>query len=304
VGLDELMVRLEGERRSVCSVLALVLLGLSDILSGAAVGAAKDDSLRHIFSVVKGHGVPVCEAYLDLLNHQEFAVMPFCGPPDGDSRNGFQSLERRHLTASEILALFNRAYEFMHFDNQDHVERIFHLNVEHPERSVWNADVESETGIKELMENGVLNVWTYVAPLDLENNGSSDHVLIWHGYGATDSAAACGELVPRPGTAWDATYVPTRAFILTTDGKRIDEQRTRAVFGASGALVGKRVEGPGKFAKARPFRPLADSVGIFRYQGRYYIDTQNIPKSEGAPTPIVVSLRENGHTKQQCSLLF
>jgi hypothetical protein len=154
------------------------------------------------------------------------------------------------------------------------------------------------------MENGVLDVWTYVAPLDLENNGSPDHVLIWQGYGATDSAAACGELVPPPGTAWDATYVPTRAFILTTDGKRIDEQRTRAVFGASGALVGRRVEGPGKFAKARAFRSLADSVGIFRYQGRYYIDTQNIPKSEGAPTPIVVSLRESGHTKQHCSLLF
>lgn len=54
---------------------------------------------------------------------------------------------------------------------------------------------------------------------------------------------------------------------------------------------------------ANPFRPLADTIGIFEYRGMYYIETENRPKAKNAPLPpVVVYLREHGHTTKVCSI--
>jgi hypothetical protein len=297
LGLDELMVRLEGERPSVLSGLALVLLAMSVVLSAAALGAGKEDSLRHTFRLVKGRGVPVCEGYLDLLNRTDFLAMPFCGRPDGDPAHGFQMPERHYLTAGEIWPLFDRVYRFTHFGDQGYDKKFFHPNM-NPEKSFWSENVEDETNIKEMVQGRELVVWTYSVGLDLDNNGTSDRVLLWLGYGAGDSSGVCGALyASKP---WDFPYLPQRAFVLTADGKRIDEARTRAIFGATGTVASGKVGIAGKPA----LHVLADSVGIFRYRGRYYIDTERTPKLKNGPSPIDVYSREGGHTKQQCSLLF
>jgi len=56
-------------------------------------------------------------------------------------------------------------------------------------------------------------------------------------------------------------------------------------------------------------RPLADSIGIFKYEGRYYIETQDRPEPEDAERPegaelpsVQVLLREHGKTAPVCSL--
>ena len=54
---------------------------------------------------------------------------------------------------------------------------------------------------------------------------------------------------------------------------------------------------------SKAFRPLADSIGIFKYEGRYYIETEDRPpfKDDDLP-PVHVLLREHGSARQMCTL--
>jgi hypothetical protein len=256
-----------------------------------------DQSQPISFKLTQGNGVAVCEAYLGFLNRTRFTVNPFCGRPDSDPAHGFEYLQRRDLSANEILSLFNYVHAFMHFNDQYHAERTFHPNAQHMEKSYWSTDVSSESEINDLLGLHWIHVWTYSAPIDLNNDGMPFNVLIWHGYGADGNGAVCGtNYAHHP---WDFSYTRQRAFILTADGKQIDEKRTRAIFGAPAQLTPTHASARG--SEERPFHPLADSIGIFRFGGRYYIDTENIPKSPGGGT-VIVYLRENGRGQQVCTL--
>ena len=250
------------------------------------------------FRLTQGRGLPVCEAYAGLLNRAHYDVDPFCGRPGSDPAHGFDSVPRHDLSAGEILPLFNYVHAFMHFDDQHHVERTYRPNNKDPAKSYWTTDMASYDDIVDFLSRYWLHAWTVDAPIDIENDGTMNRVLVWQGYGAEDNGAYCGGSYPSQ--PWDFPYIPQRAFILTPDGKQIDERKTRAIFGApEGVLPPDRSHLP--VNEETPFRPLADSIGIFRYAGRYYLDTENIPKHPAGGT-VVVYERRGGHTRRICTL--
>jgi len=54
---------------------------------------------------------------------------------------------------------------------------------------------------------------------------------------------------------------------------------------------------------ANPFVPIADSMGVFGYRGRYCIETENVPEIKNGPLPPVrVYLREHDRRAALCTL--
>lgn len=260
------------------SVLATVML---TILGSAALGANDpEDGYSIKFRLIGGKGVPVCEAYLRRLNQAHFQADPFCGIPESDTVPGFESLERHYLSVAEIGALFNYVHAFMYYGDQHHADSI--------------VDQDSQKTIDQYTAFGWLRVWKYAPTLDIENNGIPDNVIVWQGYGASDKGGHCGSTYDHK--PWDFSLVEQRAFILSTDGKTIDEERTRAIFGA-------QVSGGALRATAEsPFQPLSDSLGFFRYEGVDYIEADTKPVSRNTRAPLFVYRRARGQTTKVCEV--
>jgi hypothetical protein len=262
------------------------------------------------FSLLEGHGVPVCDAYLELLNKTKFTVTPFCGRPDEGPVKGFEHLDGHFMKAEEVSPLFTKVWEFMRFGDQNHTEKYFHpgsispqTGKVSPQNSYWSPDPSSPSDVVSELQQGLMYVWAFSIPLDVNNNGLPLNVITWQGYGATGSGARCGS--DHAYIPWQDSYVGTRAFVLAPDKKSIDEKETRLIFGAApdaGRPVDAQIPGlvkPGQ----HPFRPLADSIGIFKFEGRYYIEIEDRPKLEDSELPPVhVLLREHDTTRQVCTL--
>ncbi|HEV7165918.1 MAG TPA: hypothetical protein VGO35_11060 [Gammaproteobacteria bacterium] len=247
----------------------------------------------------------VCDAYLQLLKQTKFEKTPFCGRPEDGSVPGFIPLKRNYWEAEQIWPIFTHVYEFMLFDDQLHVQRFFSQNPDDPNKPLVTTDPTRKDGIAQFLHRGWMSVWSYAEPIDIENDGSPLNLLLWQGYGATGLSGGggpCGSDYAEH--SWTISYVNQQAFIVNLDGKTIDEQLTRKIFGApeeSSLRHPKYI--PGVAYDANPFRPLAGSIGIFEYRDRYYIETENMPKTKDAPLPpVVVYLREHGHTTRICSL--
>ena len=255
------------------------------------------------FSLQQGHGLPICEAYLELLNQTKFTVTPFCGRPEEGPVKGFEHLEGHYMSLEEISPLFTPVWEFMRFGDQHHVERFFYPTID-PKVSHWSTNATDEGTIGQFLSFGWMYVWIYARPIDINNDGSALNVITWQGYGATGTGSQCGSDYST-GT-WDDSYINQRAFVLTKDGKAIDEDQTRLIFGAPpGAVRRKDVQLPGPDLTAGPhaFRPLADSIRLFKYEGRYYIETEDRPENKDSDLPPVhVLLREHGSSRQVCTL--
>jgi hypothetical protein len=230
---------------------------------------------------------------------------PFCGRPDNGPHPDFIPLTRHDLSAEEIMSLFTYVWEFMRFDDQRHEERYAHPQLD-PSKSFWSANPTDLETIEKFLRFGWLNVWSYAAPIDIENDGNPIPLVIWQGYGATSKGADCGTAYPH---VWTDSYIEQRPFVLSTDGKTIDEGRTRAIFGApvngaakSDVSISPPVHTPGLPIGATPFHEIGDSIGIFGYRAKYYFQTENMPISRTArSSPVKVFLRQNGQTNEVCA---
>ncbi len=257
------------------------------------------------FILTEGRGLPVCDAYLEVLNRMPLERTPFCGRPDNGPNPDFVPLKRHDLSAEEIMSLFTYVWEFMRFDDPRHEERYAHPQLD-PSKSFWSANPTDLDTIEKFLRFGWLNVWSYSAPIDIENDGNPIPLVIWQGYGATSKGADCGTAYPH---VWTDSYIEQRAFVLSTDGKTIDEGRTRAIFGApangapkSDFSISPPVHTPGLPIGATPFHEIGDSIGIFGYRAKYYFQTENMPISRTArPSPVKVFLRQNGQTNEVCA---
>jgi hypothetical protein len=104
---------------------------------------------------------------------------------------------------------------------------------------------------------------------------------------------------------------PQLAFVLSTNGKRLDVQKTERFFGYPGG--GYPVTVNGKRTQSDRYRPIGVSMGIFEYLGTYYFDTffsswgdfegkrrtdKNIADTLG------VFVNEKGNTRQVCEYLL
>lgn len=276
-------------------LILLATVGVFAIAAPAAeTGVGGDRGPK--FTPIQGRELPVCKAYLELLNRSEYPANPFCGRPES-GLPGFEPLERRYLNADQVFPLFRYVWEFMRFDDQFHIGKYSYYNSQDPSKSYFSADPESKNGVVDDLKKGLTVAWTYHSYVDIANDGHPLPVLLWQGYGATPGPAACVGI---------DTYVNQRAFVLSTDGKTIDERRTRVIFGSSKeATEGPHARKPGDQSylpvNATPFEPLADSIGIFEYQGKFYTQTENRPATEHAKLPPVeVYMHQAGKNKRMC----
>ena len=284
------------------TVATAIVLWLVPIQPSFSEDAASPSQSQN-FSMVDGKGVPVCEAYLELLNKTRFERTPFCGRPHEGPVKGFEHLEGHFMNLEEISLLFTKVWEFMRFGDQGRTEKFFYPNSD-PKLAYWSTDATSQHTLALGLKNGWLSVWSFSAPVDISNDGTPLNVIIWQGYGATGVGKMCG--TDYAGSTWQLSYINQRAFVLTADRKSIDETQTRLVFGAPrGVPRSVDPQLPGGNVKPGPnaFRPLADSVGIFKFEGSYYIETEGRAEDKyGGPAPVRVLLREHGSTKQVCTL--
>jgi len=154
--------------------------------------------------LIRGHDVPVCEAYLQRLNQTVFHEPPYCGRPENDRVPGFTRLHRVALLPQQITSLFG---QLPALQVKGHA---------HPRL----PPTQSELTLVSQGDPGLLVVWAYEPKADIENTGSTANVVIWRGRPADEEepAGICGvpHDVPRE-TADEIGYRPAQVAIVTSD---------------------------------------------------------------------------------------
>jgi hypothetical protein len=243
------------------------------------------------FILTKGQGAEVCEAYLKRLNLTNFQNWPYCDRPENTEVEGFARLNRVSLSAEQAHGLLGHVLSFTSYGNQD---------------AYWSQtrDSLSLKSVENDLKHGVTRVWLYDPPVDIDNDGQADAVIVWHGYGASHGVYSCGSLDK-------ADYVTPQvqiAYSIDLEKLRVDEARTRELFGhPKGVYPDIR---KGKQMGIFPgFRPVGKSIGIFQYRDRYYFDTffDSWGDFEGRrrqdkhiDQALGVFLRQGGKTRQVC----
>ncbi len=267
-------------RRSLVAILLFTQLAVA--ISVAA--ADKKGSATGDFVLTKGHGVPVCDAYLKRLNAASYEEQPYCDRPEKTDVKGFEELNRIPLKQDEAFALGNRIYNFTHEGNQDTYPN---------QRSFIDRQIiQNELGHS-------IRTWRYEPPIDIDNDGAPETVLVWHGYGASSGLYRCGSVKEK-----EPRRQSQIAYVLESDGMRINEKRTRELFGHPSG--GYRVSAK---EQLKAFRPIGRTIGIFKYRRLYYFDTffdssgdfdNRRQKDPGIGDTLGVFLNKGGATKQMC----
>jgi hypothetical protein len=248
------------------------------------------------FRLTQGVGVPVCAAYLQRLNSTSYTLPPYCGRPENDSVPGFTKLPRVSLAATQVPYWAPKVLMFL-------------LNQAQGELPLGYPPETLST-----MLGTRLLAWKYATPIDIANNDQPVDILMWQGVGVDQTLQGeCG----RESFVFSDHPIIERAaqmgFALTPDGRHIDGEKTKSLLGhplggyydSIALAVGAR----GKPASPR-FRPLGDSLGIFRYRGTYYLDTFLDPEwgdLQGKRTgraslenTLAVVLRHGGQWEETC----
>lgn len=208
------------------------------------------------FTLLKGKGVPVCEAYLKRLNISEWGShekLPTCGRPENDSVEGFTVLNRVPLTAEQIAALYGGVTNF--------------LNGGHSDRGNNKpSDPHPIIRVRQSIEDNGLAVWRYDPPVDIDNDGKpDDDLIVWQG---GLGVGPCGR---RAGAADEVLILPTHIYSINWQQMKLNDERTRELFGHP--VGGYPVVLQGKPVMSNRFRPIGTKMGIFSYQDQYYFET-------------------------------
>jgi hypothetical protein len=254
------------------------------------------------FWLTYGIGTKVCEAYLERLNRSFYEHHPKCDRPENDEVEGFRSLERAKLSAEDMVSFWASVESFL--DSGD------------PER--WKAADTSDRklgrplrfGDRERQLHRLNNEasfrrpFGFGRPIDINNDGTSDHVVIWR----------TGNCV-RSGPINEMHYWASIPIVLNSAKDGPDIERTRQFFGhPSGAY--RLPSG----TMSRKFRPIGRHMGIFEFEGTYYMDTffdgwgdfkgyrqhdallgKNDPE---IASRLAVFRRRGGETRQVCEYWF
>lgn len=215
----------------------------------AAACAYADEATTPVLT--KGRGVAVCDAYLERLKLTEYADPPYCDRPESDEIEGFDRLNRVPLTVDEAFALGDRIRNFTFNGDQDAFtnRRSF----------VTKAIIQRDLGRSIL-------AWRYEPPVDIDSDGIPDALVVWQGYGASPGNYVCGSVKER-----DPLYQSQIAYIIDVDTMRINEKKTRDIFGHPLGKYSITVDG--KRVNLQRFRPVGLKIGIVKYKGLYYFDT-------------------------------
>lgn len=264
------------------------------------------------FDLTKGAGTPVCDAYLKRLNTTDYVVPPYCDRPETTSVPGFTLLHRVPLAAVETKIMSLRVTDFINAQRQRSPKE---YKAEREANDTWEkSSPTSLLTTEKMLQHGDIVAWHYDPPVDIDNGGKPDDVLVWRGHGVTGYwPSVCGQ--PSGSTQFETDgRVPQVAFILAQSNDRLDVPiniaRTNEIFGhPSGGY-----HYPGQSFPDIRFRPMGPTIGIFKYQDLYYFDTFlfNHPvgswgfltnKREYNPkraNTLAVFLRQHGKTRQIC----
>lgn len=127
--------------------------------------------------LVRGLGVPVCEAYLQRLNQTMFHQPPYCGRPENDQVPGFSRLQREWLVGEQTLSLYGYVNALRAYGE---------INTPIKMNKVEIASAsEGGDGYK-----APFYAWRYEPKLDIENNNLPDNVIVWGGSRLTQMLSA------------------------------------------------------------------------------------------------------------------
>jgi len=141
---------------------------------------ARDSDTEPNFSLQEGRGVPVCEAYLELLNKTKFEVTPFCGRPSEGPVKGFEHLDGHFMKEEEIWPLFTKVWEYMRFGDQNHSEKYYYPPTDNPPTAAhWSTEATSHASLALSLRHHWMNVWAYTTPIDINNDGTGLSIMCW-----------------------------------------------------------------------------------------------------------------------------
>lgn len=207
------------------------------ILNSSIAYAAEEAHPKPVFKLIKGQGTEVCEAYLQRLNVTEYLDNnPAKGRITEPLLDGFADLKPVPLTAEEIQRIYFKTVSFARYQNQDIMEDYIKTR---KITKVWDIDITANT-LEIINKNIIANQKTpfvrYLIPLDLDNNGMADDIVIKNNQGV---------------------------YIVDKTIRRINEKRMYQIF-ANQELI--------DWASVIPFPTLAFPITVFSYKNRYYFD--------------------------------
>jgi hypothetical protein len=208
---------------------------------------ASSSSRHYHFALTRGHGIPVCEAYLQRLNQTLFQEPPYCGRPESTLVPGFDRLQRHWLDRSEYTRLYPSVVSFL----WNRAIEASYVHRPGPDgKDVFGPPQE------DFLPPGWLPfAWSYDPAVDIENTGTLMPVVIW-----SSDDRSNPRCLQHIGTHPLADRAAQAGVILRADHSAVDQDRTQAVFGHSGD-------------KYPPFQAIGMEVGILRYHSVTYFDT-------------------------------
>jgi uncharacterized protein len=245
------------------------------------------------FSLTKGQSVPVCEAYLERLNRSWYPNYPTCDRPEDDRSKGFRKLERIVLSAEEVLPFWASVRSFVLDGDPDRWKR---HEAWLKERGLPAVYGDRERQLQLIRAETSLHVYRFRQPIDLDNDGSADRVVMWRD-------GQCGYFDGPLPRSW--LQIP---IVLNAAGDGPDVERTRQLFGHP--IDGYRLP-TGKLVSR--FRPISLRAGLFWYEGSYYTDgffdewgdfDNQRAKDPEIGNRLGVFLRRNNVTSQICEYLL
>ena len=195
------------------SVLRVVPLAMLFAMAGAqpVFASGPEAATGAAFALTEGRGVPVCGAYLMRLNRVGSGKLPYCDRPEDSEVAGFALLHRVPLTIDEAFALGDRIHNLMQQGNQDSFTN--------------NTSYVTKELLRRSLGRSIF-AWRYDPLVDIDNDGTPDRIIVWQGYGASHGNYVCGFVKNRE--PWRQNQI---AFVIERNGARIDEKRTREIFG-------------------------------------------------------------------------
>jgi hypothetical protein len=275
--------------------LPLAAFSLCILVHAGATGAELTD--HYHFRLVKGRQVEVCQAYAKRLNNTSFSSPPYCGRPEDDSVTGFVRLNRVDVGLNDEQARFGLVYN---------LEYPLPLGAVEPDgfRDIRNGKTRLSSNV-----GGALNVWRYDPEVDLNNDGQPDNVWMWQGVEFGGASPPCNShFLIDPGAGLRLEQLPV---IFTADNQAIDTNKTKAIIAHPTQTYDARLNTGNLYSSATPFRPIARSIGIFKYKDAYYFDgffdvwgdAQNQRRGrEGLANIMGVFLHKDHHTTQVCEI--
>ncbi len=233
-----------------CTLTSIIFV----ILNSSVAYSKEEAHPKPEFKLIKGQGTEVCEAYLKRLNVTEYLDNnPAKGRITEPLLEGFADLKPVPLTAEEIQRIYFKTISFARYQNQDLVEDViaYHKNnnyrsfqnpahreeyIKNPVRDYYISSNTLEVVKKSMEANQKTPFVRYQVPLDLDNDGVSDDVVIKNNQGV---------------------YIVDKAL------RRINEKRMYQIFANQEAL---------DWPSMIQFPTLAFPITVFSYKHRYYFD--------------------------------